>query len=86
MIEKDRIFHLTAPIKGWPVREAQSLAEATKMILGSPYWQIPRDTYKIIDNNETYSLVAVYKNGKISWSNRYLAINMKLLDQAEWVT
>ena len=86
MIEKDRIFHLIVPIKGWPARAAQSLGEASKMIFGSPYWQIPQDTYKIVDMNETYSLVAVYKDGKISWNNRYLALNMKLQAHVEWIT
>ena len=86
MIEKDLIFHLLAPVKGWPAREAQTLEDAGKMILGSPYWQIPEDTYKIIDKNETYSLLAVYKNGRISWNNRYLALNLKLMDHVQWVS
>ena len=83
MLEKDQIVRLLAPVKGWPAREAQSLEGAARMILGSPYWQIPADTYKIIDKNETYSLLAVYKNRRTSWNNRYLALNMKLLEQAE---
>ena len=80
MIEKDNVYKLLATIKGWSVREAQTLEDASRMILGSPYWQIPEDTYKIIDKNETYSLLARYKDGRISWDNRYLAVNMKLAD------
>jgi len=79
-IEKEQVYSLKTTIKGWPVREAHTLEEASKMILGSPYWQIPEDTYKIIDKNETYSLLARYQKGRISWANRYLAINMKLVD------
>jgi hypothetical protein len=86
MLDKDRIFHLLTPVKGWPAREAQNLEDAARMILGSPYWLIPEDTYKIIDKNETYSLLAVYKDGRISWNNRYLALNMKLMEQVEWVS
>ncbi|UCH98105.1 MAG: hypothetical protein JSV88_14980 [Candidatus Aminicenantes bacterium] len=86
MIERDKIYNLLAPVKGWPAREAKTLEEASHMILGSPYWQIPEDTYKIIDKNETYSLLAVYKNGRISWDKRYLALNMKLIEKIELVS
>lgn len=80
MMEVNKIYNLVAPLKGWPVKEAETLEEATQMILGSPYWDIPQDTYKIIAKNEIYSLLAVYKDGKTSLENRYLVINMKLLD------
>jgi hypothetical protein len=83
MIEKNNVYNLVSPVKGWPVREAETLEEASQVILGSPYWQIPEDTYKIIDKNETYSLLAVYKDGRISLNKRYLALNMKLVGHIE---
>jgi hypothetical protein len=83
MLEKDKIYKLLTPVKGWPVKEAETLEEAAGVILGSPYWDIPVDTYKVIDKNETYSLLAVYKEGRISMQNRYLATNMKLTDKIE---
>lgn len=83
MIHINGVYNLLAPIKGWPVREAKKLEEASRMILGSPYWQIPQDLYKVIDKNETYSLLAVYREGRISWNKRYLALNMKLVDHIE---
>ena len=85
MIEKNNVYKLVSPVKGWPIREAETLEEASHVILGSPYWQIPEDTYKILDKNETYSLLAVYKDGRISWNKRYLALNMKLVDKTELV-
>jgi hypothetical protein len=42
MIEKNNIYKLTSPLKGWPVHEAEDLEEASRMILGSPYWDIPQ--------------------------------------------
>jgi len=86
MIETNKIFNLLNPLKGWPVKEAETLAEATQMILGSPYWKIPQDTYRIIDKNEIYSLLAVYNEGKTSFENRYLATNIELMDKIEPVT
>jgi hypothetical protein len=78
IIEKNKIYNLMAPLKGWPVKEAEDLQEAAQMILGSPYWDIPQDIYRVIDKNETYSLLAVYRNGRTSFDDRYLALNMKL--------
>ena len=86
MIETDKIYNLLIPFKGWPVKEAETLAEAARMILGSPYWEIPRDTYRIIEKNEIYSLLAVYNEGKTSFENRYLATNIELADKIEPVT
>ena len=83
VIEKNKIYTLTAPLKGWPVQEAQDMEEASRMILGSPYWDIPQDVYKVIDKNETYSLLAVYRKGKTSIEKRYLAVNVKLIEQSE---
>lgn len=81
MIEKDKRYRLLSPIKGWPVQEASDLDEATQMILGSPYWDIPGDIYKVLDKNETYCLLAVYKDGRISMNDRYLALNMILQER-----
>ena len=83
MIEINSIYKLSTSVKGWPVKEAETLEEAAGVILGSPYWDIPEDTYKVIDKNETYSLLAVYKEGRISTQNRYLVTNMKLTDNIE---
>ena len=83
MIEIKRVYKLLVPFKGWPVKEAETLEEATEMILGSPYWEIPQDTYRVIDKNEIYSLLAVYSEGKTSYENRYLAINIELMDKIE---
>jgi len=83
MIEKNEIYKLISPLKGWPVHEAEDLEEASQMILGSPYWDIPQDIYKVIDKNETYSLLAVYKNGKTSFEKRYLAVNVRLVEKIE---
>ena len=86
MIEKNKIYKLTSPLKGWPVHEAEDLGEAARMILGSPYCNIPQDVYKVIDKNETNSLLAVYRKGKTSFDKRYLAVNMKLLKKIQPVS
>ena len=86
MIEKNKIYKLISPLKGWPVHEAEDLEEAARMILGSPYWNIPQDVYKVIDKNETYSLLAVYRKGKTSFDKRYLAVNMKLITNVQPVS
>ncbi|MGE5340885.1 MAG: hypothetical protein ACM3SY_05315 [Candidatus Omnitrophota bacterium] len=78
MIDVNKIYKLLTHLKGWPVRGARTLDEATRMILGSPYYDIPEDCYKVIDKNSTYSLLAVYHNGEISKKNRYMAVNMNL--------
>jgi hypothetical protein len=85
MIEKNKIYKLISPLKGWPVHEAEDLEEASRMILGSPYWDIPQDIYKVIDKNETYSLLAVYRKGKTSFDKRYLAVNVRLVEKIESV-
>jgi hypothetical protein len=82
MTEVNEIYDLREAIKGWPVNKAGSLTEASKMILGSPYWDIPEDRYIVIDKNETYSLLAVFVNGKASSRNRYLAVNMDLMENS----
>jgi hypothetical protein len=81
MIEKNKVYNLISPLKGWPVQEAADLEEAAGMILGSPYWDIPEDVYKVIDKNETYSLLVVYKKGKASFEKRYMAINVRLVEK-----
>ncbi len=78
MITTNHIYRLTRPIKGWPVEEADTLEEAAGMILGSPYWNIPEDIYKVLDKNDTYSLLAVSRDGRVSPDKRYLAVNVKL--------
>jgi len=80
MIEKEKIYTLSQPIKGWPVEDADTLEEAVAVIFGSPYWDIPDDCYKVLDKNETYSLLAVYKDKRTSMDKRYLAVNAKLSD------
>jgi hypothetical protein len=77
-IELNHVYKLLNPVKGWPVKDAQTLAEATQVILGSPYWDIPEDCYKVLDKNDTYCLLAVYENGMISMDRRYLAVNSRL--------
>ncbi len=86
MIEKNKIYKLISPLKGWAVHEADDLEEASRMILGSPYWDIPQDIYKVIDKNETYSLLAVYRKGKTSFDKRYLAVNIKLIKKIQPVS
>jgi len=85
MIKIENIYRVVTPFKGWPVQEANNLDEATQMILGSPYWAIPQDVYKIVDQNDTYSLLAVYdpESGRASRTIRYLAVNMHLQDVIE---
>jgi hypothetical protein len=80
MTEINGIYELREPIKGWPVENAESLLEAAKMIFGSPYWQIPEDRYIVLDNNDTYSLVAVFVEGRASHKKRYLVVNMDFLE------
>jgi hypothetical protein len=82
MTEVNEIYDLREAIKGWPVNEAGSLKEASEMILGSPFWDIPEDRYIVIDKNETYSLLAVFANGKVSSKNRYLAVNMDFMENS----
>ena len=79
MTEVNELYDLQEAIKGWPVNGAGSLEEASEMILGSPYWDIPGDRYIVIDKNEIYSLLAVFAKGKVSSKNRYLAVNMDLM-------
>lgn len=79
MAEINEIYHLRQSIKGWPVKGAETLQEASGMILGSPYWNIPEDRYVIIDGNETYSLLAVIREGKVSSQKRYMAVNMDIM-------
>lgn len=80
MTEINGIYELREPIKGWPVEGAESLGEATDMIFGSPYWEIPEDRYIVIDKNDTYSLVAVFFEGRASHKKRYLVVNMDFLE------
>jgi len=82
MTEVNEIYDLQEAIKGWPVHEAGSLKEASETILGSPYWDIPEDRYIVIDKNETYSLLAVYANGKVSSKRRYLVVNMDFMENS----
>jgi hypothetical protein len=79
LVEVETIFFLKKPIKGWHVEEASTLADVSSMIFGSPNWDIPQDIYKIIDTNETYSLIAVFSQNKISYKNRYLALNSDII-------
>ncbi|MCX6582236.1 MAG: hypothetical protein NT166_18855 [Candidatus Aminicenantes bacterium] len=80
MTEIDGIYELREPIKGWPVEGADSLGEASEMIFGSPYWEIPEDRYIVIDKNDTYGLVAVFNEGRASHKKRYLVVNMEFLE------
>jgi hypothetical protein len=80
MIEVGGIYKLLHSIKGWPVENAHSLEDAAQVILGSPYWEIPKDCYRVMDKNETYCLLAVSRSGKVSPNNRYLAVNISLGD------
>jgi hypothetical protein len=77
IIETNHAYKLLQPIKGWPVEDSVSLEEATQLILGSPYWNIPEDTYLVIDKNETYCLLAVYHNHRMNPENHYLAVKIK---------
>ncbi len=85
MIEINKVVKLISHVKGWPAQEARSIDEAAHMILGSPYCDIPEDIYKVMDKNETYSLLAVYRDGKTSITNRYMAVNMKLIEKIKAV-
>lgn len=78
MIKIGGIYRLFHSIKGWPVEDAHSLEDASQVILGSPYWEIPKDCYRVLDMNETYSLLAVSREGKVSPDKRYLAVNISL--------
>ncbi len=80
MTEINGIYELREPIKGWPVEGAESLGEASEMIFGSPYWEIPEDRYIVIDKNDTYSLVAVFTEGRASHKKRYLVVNIDFLE------
>lgn len=85
MTEIDDIFDLRESVKGWPVEEAKTLEQASKMILGSPYWKIPEDRYIVLDKNETYSLLAVYADGRISTKKRYMVVNIDFLENSRKV-
>ena len=78
VLQKGILLELQHPIRGWPVKGADTLAEAADIIFGSPFREIPRDTYQIIDRNETYSLVAVVDQSRVSRKKRYLALNADL--------
>jgi hypothetical protein len=80
MIEVGGFYKLLHSIKGWPVEDAGSLEEASRVILGSPYWDIPVDCYRVLDMNDTYSLIAVNRKGKVSRDKRYLAVNVTLIE------
>lgn len=82
----DEIHELRESVKGWPVEGASSLKQASEMILGSPYWNIPEDTYIRLDRNETYSLLAVYSRGRVSTSKRYMVVNIDFLENSRLVT
>ena len=86
MTEIDDIYDLREFIKGWPVEEATSLKQASEMIFGSPYWKIPEDRYMVIDKNETYSLIAVYANGRVSSKKRYMVVNIDFCEKSRKVT
>jgi hypothetical protein len=86
MTEVSEIYDLREAIKGWPVKEARSMDEASGMIFGSPYWDIPQDRYIVIDKNDTYSLLAVYSDGRVSSQKRYLAVNMDLKENGSRVS
>lgn len=85
MTEIDDVFDLRESVKGWPVEEANTLKEASEMILGSPYWKIPEDRYIVLDKNETYSLLAVYADGRISTKKRYMVVNIDFLENSRKV-
>ncbi|MCP4221168.1 MAG: hypothetical protein GY765_41445 [bacterium] len=82
MTEIDQVYELKRPIKGWPVRKASNLQEAAEMIFGSPYWELPEDRYVVLDNNETYSILAVVSSGRASLNNRYMVVNMDFVDNS----
>ncbi len=82
MTGNNEIYNLGKSIIGWPVEDATSLQEASEMILGSPYWNIPEDSYIVLDQNETYSLLGVYFQGRVSTKKRYLAVNMDFLENS----
>ena len=79
-IETNRTYKLIRAVKGWPVEDSTTLDEAAKMILGSPYWDIPEDCYRVIDKNDTYCLLAVYRKGHTNPKNHYLAVIHKIED------
>lgn len=82
MTEINEVYQLRHSIKGWPVKDAGTIKEATEIIFGSPYWDIPEDVYKIVDKNETYSLLAIVNDEKLSKENRYLVVNMAFTDHS----
>lgn len=86
MIEINKVYELRKSIKGWPVQGAGSLKEASEIIFGSPYWDIPEDRYIVIDKNDTYSLAAVFLEGRVSTKKRYLVVNMDFLENSEEVS
>jgi len=86
MPEIDEIYELRESIKGWPVEDAGTLKQASEMILGSPYWNIPQDTYIRLDKNETYSLLAVYGKGRVSTSKRYMVVNIDFLENSRRIS
>ncbi len=77
-MELNSIYKLIKPCKGWPVEDSDTIEEAATVILGSPYWTLPEDCYKVIDRNETYSLLAVYRHGRISMDKRYLVVTVNI--------
>ncbi len=85
MPEIDETYELRESVKGWPVEEARTLKQASEMILGSPYWDTPEDTYIILDKNETYSLLAVYRGGRVSTSKRYMVVNIDFLENSRLI-
>jgi hypothetical protein len=65
------------------VEDSISLEEAANVILGSPYWDIPEDTYQIIDKNDTYCLLAVSHNGRLNPENHYMAVIINITEFLE---
>lgn len=86
MAEVNEIYELKQSIKGWPVNGAVSLKEASEMIFGSPYWEIPQDRYIVIDKNNTYSLLAVYADANVSSKNRYIVVDMDLMEYSNRIS
>jgi hypothetical protein len=80
-IKINKVYRLVAPLKGWPVEDANTLEDATHQILGSPYWDIPEDDYIVVDKNDTYSLLAVCQDGKPLNNIHYLAVNINLVEK-----
>ncbi len=85
MTKINEIYELKISIKGWPMKEVETIDNAAKEIFGSPYWELPLDRYIVIDRNDIYSLLAVYLDEKTNLKIEYMVVSQTLIENSKRV-